>query len=164
MGKAYTLQKKSFAATVIEDAVSHKKVWRITAPLWLQNHLNKFKVGDQITLTITNEKPKRTENQNRYYWMYLGMIAEQTGNDIDDLHTLFKGLFLGKEIVEVFGHKVRRAGSTTELSAGQFSDYIRRIEEKTGILAPPTEGYLRTGEDEGGKLPEYPESTGQPTF
>lgn len=157
MGKAYTLIKKNFSAKIVLH--DNRKTFVLEAPRWLQHHLNKFNVGDKVTISITNEKLKRTENQNRYYWLYLGMISAETGNDIDDLHTLFKGLFLGKAIVEVLGHKVRQVRSTTELSTGQFVEYIQRIEEKTGILSPPVEEWMRTGESEKlGKLPEYPEN------
>ena len=90
------------------------------------------------------------------------MISAETGNDIDDLHVLFKGKFLSKGIVEVLGHKIRKAKSTTELTAGQFSEYISRIEELTGVLAPPTEDYK--GENEKVKEIEYPTEEYNPTF
>lgn len=112
-------------------------------PLHYKTEINKFRIGEKVTFVITSKKPKRTEQQNRYYWgVYLPLISSETGNDIDDLHTLFKGKFLGKEIVDVMGEKVRRVSSTTELSTSQFIEYIMRIEEFTGVLAPPTEEYV----------------------
>lgn len=153
-----TFLSKTFAAKVVGEA--HKRRIELESKTWWQHELNKYPSGSKITVILTNQKPKRTENQNRYYWMYLGMIADETGEDIDDLHTLFKGMFLTKEVVEIMGHKIRRARSTTELSTIQFSGYIERIEELTGILAPPAKNFdLKSS-----KNVQYPDSSGSPKF
>lgn len=162
-----TFTTKSFAGSILELEDKDGKLvrrWRPTSPMWYETELRKFKVGEEVTAQYTSKKPKRTESQNRYYWgCYLPMIASESGHDIHDLHTLFKGKFLGKEIAQVLGEKIRRTQSTTELTTGQFADYIRRIEELTGILAPPTEEYIH-GEVPVGKI-DYPENTsGEPTF
>ena len=90
------------------------------------------------------------------------MISQETGNDMDDLHTLFKGMFLSKEIVTVLGKPVRRTKSTTELSTGEFGDYIRQIEVLTGVLAPPTENFVLGESVEKLKPIDYPEGNGTP--
>lgn len=115
----------------------------VQSKAWFENQLNKFRDGELVTLQITNRKPKRTTQQNRYYWgVYLPLIASETGEkDLDRLHELFKGKFLTTGVVEVLGHKVRMKKSTTELSVSDFSQYILDIETETGIAAPPTENY-----------------------
>ncbi len=124
------------------------------------------KVDEEVTLVIHNKKPKRTEQQNRYYWgVYLPLIAEETGeHDLDRLHELFKGKFLTQGVVEVLGEKVRMKKSTTELAIQEFSAYIMDIEALTGVKAPPTESYglesLRGPETQ----IDYPESEGEPLF
>ena len=133
---AHTYTSKSFRAKIVPDGIGNKL--EMESEAWWQDSLNKFKPGTPITITLTDKRPKRTQEQNSYYWVYLTLISEKSGNDIDDLHTLFKGLFLSKGVVEVLGHKVRKAKSTTELSINQFSEYIRRIEVLTGVMAPPT--------------------------
>lgn len=157
----HTYTTKSFAGKIVE--IQGEKRWRPESPFWYNHELNKFKIGEPITAYYSSKRPKRTEQQNKYYWgVYLPMISQETGNDIDDLHTLFKGKFLSKEVVQVLGEKIRRTKSTTGLSTGQFSDYIRRIEELTGVLAPPTEEHVF-----GPKITEkieYPESDGEPNF
>ena len=161
MTKEYTQIFKGFSGTIIEK--DGLKEWLPNHPIYLRHEINKYKSGDKVTCYYTNEKLKRTEAQNRYYWgAYLPMISAETGNDIDDLHILFKGKFLSKGVVEVLGHKVRQARSTTELTAGQFSEYISRIEELTGVLAPPTEDYK--GENEKVEEIEYPDYEGKTAF
>jgi hypothetical protein len=159
-----TYTTKSFAGKIIK--IDGHTRWRPDAPFWYEHELRKFKEGEPVTAYYTSKRPKRTELQNRYYWgVYLPLISEETGNDIDDLHTLFKGKFLSKEVVQVLGESVRRVRSTASLSSIQFGDYIRRIEELTGVLAPPTEDHVVDPkvEEEKEEL-EYPEYEGPAKF
>lgn len=130
-----------FSAMIQEDGA--KKRLAIESPAYYQNQLNKFKVGEKVTLEIHTRKPKRTDAQNRYYWgVYLPLIASETGErDLDRLHTLFKGKFLTTGIYEVLGEKVRITKSTSSLSTADFSMYIMDIEAETNVTAPPTESY-----------------------
>jgi len=38
----------------------------IKASNWYQNALNKFKENEEVLLSISNKKPKRSDQQNRY--------------------------------------------------------------------------------------------------
>lgn len=135
-----TFNSQGFAALVTESVAGQKSL-KLASPVWYRHQLNKFNVGEEITMYLTNQKPKRSVAQNNYYWLYLGIISKETGNDIDDLHSLFKGLFLSKAVVQVMGYPVRRVKSTTELSISDFSEYIERIVELTGVEPPPTDNY-----------------------
>lgn len=132
---------QSFAAT-IRNTPNGKRML-VKSPSWYHHQLQKFKDGESVTLVIHNKKPKRSEQQNRYYWgAYLPLIAQETGEkDLDRLHELFKGKFLSEGVVEVLGEKVRMKRSTTELGKGEFSQFISDIETLTGIKSPPAESY-----------------------
>lgn len=134
-------RSQPFAARIA--TVDGEKKLIVESKPWYRHNLQKFKEGDHVTLEIHSRKPKRTEQQNRYYWgVYLPLIAHETGeHDLDALHELFKGKFLTEGIVEVLGQKVRKKKSTTELGRGEFSEFIMNIEAETGIEAPPTENY-----------------------
>jgi len=135
------IQTERFAAVVRHQPGG--AVLRIKSPVWYHHQLNKFKDGQEVTLSVSNRKPKRTEQQNRYYWgVYLPLVAKETGEaNLEALHELFKGKFLTEGIVEVLGQKTRLKKSTTELSKAEFSMFIMNIEAETGIAAPPTESY-----------------------
>lgn len=137
-GATYT---QSFAGVIRKGPDGKRLI--VKSQRWYQHQLNKFKDGENVTLVIHNRKPKRTEQQNRFYWgAYLPKIAEETGEkDLDRLHELFKGKFLTEGVVEVLGEKVRMKKSTTALSVGDFSQYITDIENLTGVVPPPTENY-----------------------
>lgn len=108
--------------------------------LWLQR-LSQLD-GKEFALTIDERKPTRSENQNRYYWLYLRVIASETGYTDGELHSMFKGKFLTKEIKEVMGQKVRITRSTTELTKSEFAEYILEIQNFTGILPPDTDNFF----------------------
>lgn len=158
----YTFETRSFDALITREGA---RTWfTVLHPEYLATELNKFKEGERVSVYVTNKKPKRTEQQNRYYWgVYLPAIAAETGNDVDDLHALFKGLFLSKGIAMVLGHKVRKAKSTTELSTGKFLEYIQRIEQLTGVMAPPTDEFVM-GKKEVMKEVDYPNYEGPTAF
>lgn len=135
-----TFEARQFAAEIRE--VNGQKQAVLLASPYYRTFLNtRTKEGDQITLTISLKKPKRTIRQNSYYWFYLGEIVDQTGNDADDLHALFKKKFLRPKVKEVMGELVEEEKSTTKLSRLEFGDYIREIEVFTGIQAPPAKNY-----------------------
>lgn len=123
--------------------IDGKNRLQVDSQTWYQHNLNKFKDGDQVTLELHTRKPKRSDQQNRYYWgIYLPLIAAETGeNDLEALHELFKGKFMSDGIVEILGNKVRKKRSTTDLGVGEFCEYIMNIEALTEVAAPPTENY-----------------------
>ena len=105
------------------------------------HELSKIKAGTEVAVNIKIRKPKRTEQQNRYYWLYLSLIAQETGHDEDELHEAFKRKFLKKGRKQVMGEDVVTTASTTSLSVSGFIDYILNIEKLTGILAPDTKEF-----------------------
>lgn len=143
MGKAYTTRTEQFAGEIVREKLSSNNRLKINSTAFYQHQLNKMKPGDQVSIYITNKKPKRTEQQNRYYWgVYLPLLAQETGEpDVDRLHTLFKGKFLTTSIDDVLGEKVRMTKSTTDLSVGEFNDYIVSIHALTNVEPPPTQNY-----------------------
>lgn len=136
------VETKDFSALIVKDKEGKNKL-QINAPVWYQHQINKFRVGETVSVYISSRRPKRTIQQNRYYWFYLGEIGKETGEfNTDRLHKLFSGKFLTEEIAVVLGEKVRMVRSTTTLSKHEFSEYIEKIAGETGIEAPPTENYF----------------------
>lgn len=142
MGLAHTYKSNHFAAEVAHVPYG-KKMLKFNSEISLRHFINKLEVGEKLSVTIAQHKPRRTQSQNNYYWgVYLPLISQETGeSDLDRLHELFKGKFLTREIVEVLGEKVRIKKSTTDLSVSDFGQYIMNIEDFTGIVAPPVENY-----------------------
>lgn len=137
------VETKDFGAKVVLDNEG-KQTLKINSPIWYRHQLQKFKLGETVTLYVSSRRPKRSIQQNRYYWgAYLPLIAKETGEtDLDALHKLFAGKFLSEGIKTVLGHQVRMVRSSATLSKAEFSEFIMSIEAETGIEAPPTENYF----------------------
>ena len=84
----------------------------------------------------TSGKPGEKSNMNGYYWLYLTVIADETGNDPMDLHAYFKSRLLPPRIVTLFDNEVRLPASTAVLSGMEMMDYMQKIELLTGVPIP----------------------------
>src|SRR5690348_17251346 len=71
--------------------------------------------NDGKTLVISLDKPTRSQSQNAFYWVYLDLIARETGDNADDLHEFFKRKLLPPRFVKVRGEEIKLPASTTEL-------------------------------------------------
>ena len=123
------------ARIVLKDG---KRKLQLNSPTYFQGIIERLPLNSELTLWFDERKLKRSEAQNRFYWLYLNLIEQETGNSADDMHLLFRGLFLSKGITEVFGHKVRQVKSTTDLNKSEFTEYLLKIEEKTDVPLPDT--------------------------
>jgi len=98
------------------------------------------------SIEITKYKKDRTASQNKLMWMWLGIISNDTGNEPDQLHEIFKLKFLGSETLSALGFKIERPKSTTKLSTQEFTDYLDKIEGlaiSIGIRLPRPEDLYR---------------------
>jgi len=68
----------------------------------------------------------RSNHQNRYYWLILGIVSEHTGYTDGDLHDYFKAEFLLKPMI--LGTKQSEIPrSTTELNTIEMEKYLENI-------------------------------------
>lgn len=88
-----------------------------------------------LRLIVTAEDRKRNEEQNRRYWGYvLRTIAEQAWVDgrqfdKDTWHEYFARMFgVCDEVVLPDGEIIQRRKSTTQMTVGEFADYMTRVE------------------------------------
>lgn len=95
-------------------------------------------------VTIELEKKGRSRSQNAYYWVYLGVIARETGDNADDLHEFFKRKLLPPIHKTIMGREVRLPASTTDLSKADFGEYLDKICALTNVPLPDPEavGYI----------------------
>lgn len=99
-----------------------------TGKLMLQNEsafkseLANFK-NKKVYLTISENKPPRSNEQNRYYWGVVLTCLTETGHTNEELHELMKFMFLPKK--EVMGQEL--TGSTADLKTNEFEDYLAKI-------------------------------------
>ena len=95
---------------------------------------------------VESDKPLRSINQSKFYWLYLELIERELGQDAKSLHEWAKRKFLPAKFIKVMGGDIRIPGSTTDLTKGEFSDYMDRICAECGVPIPNPEeaGYQTT--------------------
>lgn len=98
---------------------------------WLKYHTK-----GPVEVTIAPKRNKRSNRQNRYYYAYLEIIANETGSNADDLHEYFKYKLLPPRTVRIVNKMVSLPASTTKLTKGEFVEYLMKIAELTGIPEP----------------------------
>lgn len=82
------------------------------------------------------EKPKRTNQQLRFYWFYLEIIEQETGNLAADLHEYFKRALLPPKWLKVMSKELKVPGSTRGLSKAEMSEYMDKICALTNVPIP----------------------------
>jgi hypothetical protein len=85
---------------------------------------------DGMVLEI--RKPKRSLEQNRYYWAILSDISEQVvpGKDYEPSiwHEYLRALFLPERMVELPDGSVKMIeASTAELRKDEFTQYLEKV-------------------------------------
>jgi hypothetical protein len=98
--------------------------------------LTNFKDGAIVEVQIKPYRKTRSAKTNNYYWLYLNVIADETGDNVDDLHEFFKRKLLQPRFVKVMKQEVKMPATTTTLTSNEFSEYIEKIEALTGIPSP----------------------------
>lgn len=76
---------------------------------------------------VRPKKAKRSLDQNSLYWMWLGIIANDTGNTANDVHEWCKCEFLPPVFVAINGKQQECRRSTTELNTADMTAYLDRV-------------------------------------
>ena len=103
-----------------------------------------LKENDGANLIIEKVQTKRSLSQNAFYWMYLGIIETETGNNADDLHEYLKRKLLAPKFITVMGKEIKIPSSTKDLSKVEFGEYMDKISAETDVPIPNPEdaGYI----------------------
>ena len=88
------------------------------------------------TADLVVRKSVRSLSQNRFYWLYLEIIANETGNTADEIHEWAKRVFLPPRFINVRGKEVKIPASTTDLSKAEFGEYMDKICAETNVPIP----------------------------
>ena len=90
-------------------------------------------------VTIERHTERRSLNQNALYWKWVGIIAQETGNDADLVHGELKKKFLVPKEYSFMGEKVLYR-SSAKLDTREMSEYMDRVNalatQELGIMLP----------------------------
>ena len=86
--------------------------------------------GKRVEITIQKLKSTRSIQQNRLYWLYVTIMANELGYNKEELHEIIKYQFLKKEKAnERTGEIFQYIGSTANLSISEFMDLINSLQQ-----------------------------------
>lgn len=117
--------------------------------------------GKELTATFSKAKSQRTLSQNAYLWgIVYKLVGEATGHSVNEVHEILKRMFIPPRIIVYRGKELRIAGSTSNLSKIEFSEYLERIRAEAGELGIT----IPDPEQAKGILPSYPEESNEVNF
>jgi hypothetical protein len=90
-------------------------------------YIKRLDITKLHTVEVLQKKFNRSISQNSLYWLWLTCIEQETGNDRDELHELFKKKFILPETKEVFGEQLIFY-STKNKDTLQFKQYLDKIQ------------------------------------
>lgn len=90
--------------------------------------LQSIPITKPLEVTVGPYSPNRSDQQNRRYWLLMGLLATTTGHDKDELHEFCKEKFLGTREIEVSGERRVVRPSTRRLKVKEFAEYMEKVE------------------------------------
>lgn len=100
------------------------------------------KMNPEKTVRLELAFNKRSLPQNALYWMWLDIIAGETGNAVDDVHRYMKGTYGKRKTIRMGDKVVMMPESTTEYTVGDFVELLMHVEAEAaqlGITLPQPE-------------------------
>lgn len=112
----------------------YKKSFHFKRQDVFEKYIDKFE-NHEVVVTVKKYYKGRSDNQNSLYWLWITHISNETGYEIEELHSTFKAMFL----VDRSG-KIPIVRSTTSLSTLEFMSYMEKIARRVaeiGIINLP---------------------------
>lgn len=89
-----------------------------------------------LEVEVRQHRRRRSLNQNALYWKWLGIIAEDSGNDVDALHEWAKRQFSVPREVTIMGETCE-VYTTAKMTTKDMTAYLERLEAWAA-----SEGYI----------------------
>ena len=127
MNKVWTIIKRQ--GTVLDRAAVHG---------WLDRVLDTMPNGIR-ELVFRRPETRRSSLQNRLMWLWLTCIADETGNDKQDVHDYYCMKFLTRTVA-INGREERAVTGTSGLTTEAMTDFLNRVQadaaSELGIRLP----------------------------
>lgn len=94
----------------------------------VKGYIDKLKDDKTYNVDIALRREQRSISQNRLYWMWVGIMADETGNSKDVIHTYCSKEFLGVNSGVINGKHIETLISTTTLNTERFTKFLEQVE------------------------------------
>ena len=106
---------------MIYTITNEKDKYNLISAIMLLSESKKWEVSVKV-------KPdKRSVPANKLYWLWINCIANDLGDNPNDVHDIFRLKFLPYSESFKLGEKLISLTSTTSLDTKEFSEYLDRI-------------------------------------
>ena len=99
-----------------------------------------FKEGQELEITIERKFSKRSEQQNKWWWVCMGLLSKHFGYTKDEMHQICKFMFLKtNKVDEKTGEAFEYLRSSTELTKSEFSEMTEKMIQwsaEHGVIIP----------------------------
>lgn len=130
MNRTMTITKRK--GTVLDRSAVHR---------WVDAVLDTMPNGVRI-LSFRKQERRRSNDQNRLMWLWLTCIADETGNNKQDLHDYYCKKFLMRNI-EFNGRPEQVMMTTSQLDKETFTYFLNKVQadaaSELGIRLPSPE-------------------------
>jgi len=129
--------------------IQRSKEKRHIVEAMIVSHFSQYPDAQRAVIEIREDKDTRSQKQNKLYWMWLGIINQETGMPVHDyfedskwhkgLHTGFKHKFLIR--IEYEDGDIKEP-SSKNLKVKEFKDFLEKIDmemAQLGITLPRPE-------------------------
>ena len=85
--------------------------------------------GKKVFVIIDEERPKRSTEQNSYYWgVVLKILSDELGYTADELHELLLAKFYGTKELKAKGFTLSVPNKrSSKLNTKEFEEYLEKI-------------------------------------
>ena len=112
----------------------------------IRDYISRLPEGKTYDVSIKLHRAKRSNDANRLYWSWIGIIASETRNEREVCHKFFAKKFLGYDVREFGNDKIAVVKSTANLDTAQFSEYMNQVSafasQELGIVLPSPDDQL----------------------
>jgi hypothetical protein len=116
-----------------------------------KKEIDSIPLDGKMKVEIKKVTSKRSEAQNKLYWMWVTIIANELGYTKIEMHESLVQSLLLPEAKEIHGKMITIWPSTTSLKVGEFAEFLNDIDvfasSDLGIVLPQPadEYYLAVG-------------------
>lgn len=151
---------ETFIFEVVWDEKERRKRVQLKSDAYFNHFLQRARVGDRGTITVSFKKPTRSQQQLRYYWILVSLLAPHCGYSLDEMDATLtdeemhdalmrrkfgtKRVMVGGEVETVRRSIANRAGFP-KAEMAELIEYVLELCRENGVVVPSMEelGYIR---------------------
>jgi tellurite resistance protein len=133
---------------VFVDRNGQERALRMTEAM-IASHFNVSK-NHKAVLEITEDSLTRSQRQNKLYWMWMTLIADEIGHTKEEMSEILQQAILGETsfVSKLDGENITRQTRAKQLTTAEFANFLEQIEYWAGEygmrLPKPEDLYLRS--------------------